>query len=304
MLRQKLGLSNPLSSYQIRKASSLLQPRKTSSLLQPRHPFFNPSTTRTMNRVSDLLARLRLQRAQRFYHSGYGYRDNGVMSSFYFLFAANAMVFGALNYAKYTKDWRLEKRLLGNTLLSPASVDSGRWWTIITSAFAHVDPFHFAFNMLSLYNFCSLCAFIPGMNGLHLFAVAGGSAVTGGLGFLYHRRTKIAAASRNDWQSKTRNYNSAALGASGAVMGVGALTACMIPNAPMQLMLIPITFPLWVFVAGYGVVDAYLLDSPTSGIAHAGHLGGLVFGAAYYLAFMRRSPMGVWRSVQRMISRR
>jgi len=83
------------------------------------------------------------------------------------------------------------------------------------------------------------------MNGLHLFAVAGGSAITGGMGFLYHCRRKVAEANRSDWQSKTRNYNSSALGASGAVMGVGALTACLMPNAPMQLMLIPITFPLW-----------------------------------------------------------
>ena len=297
MLRQRLGLSN---------SNPILQSRKASSLLKPRHPFFNPSTTRTMNRELDPISQFRLQRIQRFYHSrGYGHAgSNGVMSAFYFLFAANAMVFGAINYAKYTKDWRLEKKILGHTLLSPASFDSGRWWTVITSAFAHIDPMHFAFNMLSLYNFCSLCAFIPGMNGLHLFAVAGGSAITGGMGFLYHRRRKVAEANRSDWQSKTRNYNSSALGASGAVMGVGALTACLMPNAPMQLMLIPITFPLWVFVAGYGLIDSYFLDSPTSSIAHAGHLGGLVFGAAYYLAFMRRSPAGVWKSVERMIRRR
>ncbi|KAI4800408.1 hypothetical protein E4T44_11745 [Aureobasidium sp. EXF-8845] len=244
ILRQRLDLTNSIPT---------LQTRKASSLLKPRHPFFNPSTTRAMNRECDPITRTHLQRAQRFYHSG---------------------------------------------------VDSGRWWTIITSAFAHIDPVHFAFNMLSLYNFCSLCAFIPGMNGLHLFAVAGGSAVTGGLGFLYHRKRKVQEAGRGDWQTKTKNYNSAALGASGAVMGVGALTACMVPNAPMQLMLIPITFPLWIFVAGYGVVDSYFLDSPTSGIAHAGHLGGLVFGAAYYLAFLRKSPMGVWRNIQRMVSRK
>ena len=139
---------------------------------------------------------------------------------------------------------------------------------------------------------------------VYTWNVAGGSAITGGMGFLYHRRRKVAEANRSDWQSKTRNYNSSALGASGAVMGVGALTACLMPNAPMQLMLIPITFPLWVFVAGYGLIDSYFLDSPTSSIAHAGHLGGLVFGAAYYLAFMRRSPAGVWKSVERMIRRR
>lgn len=132
MLRQRLGLVNSIPT---------LQTRKASSLLKPRHPFFSPSTTRTMNRELDPITRTRLQFAQRFYNSGsYGSRSNGVMSAFYFLFAANAMVFGALNYAKYAKDWRLEKKLLNNTLLSPAAFDSGRWWTIITSAFAHIDP--------------------------------------------------------------------------------------------------------------------------------------------------------------------
>ncbi|KAI5272229.1 hypothetical protein E4T47_04406 [Aureobasidium subglaciale] len=300
LLRQRLGVANfnsilqtckASSLPQVHKASPLLRTTKASSLLQPRHSFFTPSTTRKMNNTLDPITSSRLQNLQRFYHSGSGYshyspRSNGVMSAFYFLFTANALVFGTLNYAKYTKDWKLEKKLLGHTLLSPASWDNGRWWTVLTSAFAHIDPVHFAFNMLSLYNFCR------------------GSAVMGGFGFLYHRKRKISESSPSDWQNKTRNYNSSALGASGAVMGIGALTACMVPNAPMQLMLIPITFPLWVFVAGYGLVDSYFLDSPNSGIAHAGHLGGLVFGTAYYLAFLRKSPMGVWRNVQRFFPRR
>lgn len=255
----------------------------------------------------DPLTRLRLQQAQRYYHSGYGPYGvpgkSGVMPAFYFLLATNTLVFGALNYAKYTKDWRLERKLLSNTLLSPAAVDSGRWWTVVTSAFAHIDPVHFAFNMLSLYNFSSLLAFVPGVNGVHLFAIAAGSAISGGLGFLYHRRTKVREAGR-DWQRSSQNYNSSALGASGAVMGVGAAAACLVPSARMQFMFIPISFPLWVSVVAYGVIDAYFLDSPTSPIAHAGHLGGLVFGAVYYLAALRKAPVGIWRDVSRLLSRR
>jgi membrane associated rhomboid family serine protease len=249
------------------------------------------------------ITQLRLYPLKRFYHSGYN-RSNGVMPAFYFLLGINTFVFGAMTYAKSTKDIRLERKLLHNTLLSPASWDQGRWWTLITSAFTHADPMHFAFNMLSMYNFCSLCAFIPGMSALHIFAIAGGSAITGGLGFLSHRRSKIAAAG-GDRQLAVRNYQTSALGASGAVMGIGAVTACLVPNAQMQLMFIPIAFPLWVFVAGYGLVDSYFLNSPTSGIAHAGHLGGLVFGAAYYVAMLRKSPVGVWSNMQRlMYSRR
>ena len=301
ILRHNLGPSRSL----IRHNQLLSISHKPFAFLQsPRHSFFTTSSPRLMDKDFDAFTRRRLQRASRSYHSSRGpdafSGRSGVMPAFWFLFGANALVFGAINYAKYTKDRRLEAKLLGHTLLSPASWDRGRWYTILTSAFAHIDPFHFGFNMLSLYNFCTLCAWVPGMNGLHIFAIAAGSAISGGLGFLWHRKNQIREAQGN-WQMAARNYNSSALGASGAVMGVGAVTACLIPKAPVQLMLIPISFPLWVFVAGYGLVDSFFLNSPTSSIAHAGHLGGLFFGTVYYLALLRKAPTGIWGSLSRYL---
>jgi membrane associated rhomboid family serine protease len=48
-----------------------------------------------------------------------------------------------------------------------------------------------------------------------------------------------------------------------------------------------IPLPLWATVAGYAVYDGYYLNDNNSRIGHAGHLGGLAFGIAYYLLRLR-----------------
>jgi membrane associated rhomboid family serine protease len=40
-------------------------------------------------------------------------------------------------------------------------------------------------------------------------------------------------------------------------------------------------------MAGYAIYDGYYLSSQTTSVAHAGHLGGTVFGILYYLAKLR-----------------
>jgi membrane associated rhomboid family serine protease len=44
---------------------------------------------------------------------------------------------------------------------------------------------------------------------------------------------------------------------------------------------------LWATVAGYAVYDGYYLNDNKSRVGHAGHLGGLAFGIAYYLLRLR-----------------
>lgn len=85
----------------------------------------------------------------------------------------------------------------------------------------------------------------------------------------------------------TKDLDSA-LGASGMVMGVGAVAACLAPTLPVQLMFIPIPMPLILLVASYAAVDSYFVNSTTSRIGHSAHLGGGVAGVAYYLLFLTR----------------
>ena len=130
-----------------------------------------------------------------------------------------------------------------------------------------------------------------------------GPAVSGAAGYLWHQRDKMRRSGRGN-QMMSAAYYQSALGASGVVMGVSAVATCLLPRAPIQLMLIPISFPLWVATIGYAVVDSYFLDSPTSRTAHAGHLGGLVFGTFYYFAFLRNAPIGIWRTMTGYLSSR
>ncbi len=81
-------------------------------------------------------------------------------------------------------------------------------------------------------------------------------------------------------------------------MGVGTAAACLLPFFPINIMFIPIGVPLWATMLLYVGVDTYFLRSTTSGIGHSAHLGGAVFGAVYYFAYLRRFG-GVWSMIKR-----
>ncbi len=69
------------------------------------------------------------------------------------------------------------------------------------------------------------------------------------------------------------------VGASGAIFGVLLAIGVLFPN--MQLMIFPLPIPIKAkfFVAGYAAVELFLaVSQPGSSIAHAAHLGGMIFG--------------------------
>lgn len=96
-------------------------------------------------------------------------------------------------------------------------------------------------------------------------------------GFLYNRYL-VARSTGLDY---TRG-----LGFSGALMGITSVAACLNPSARVALYgIVPV--PLWGLVAGYAFFDGYYVNDANSRVAHAGHLGGLAFGVAYYLLRLR-----------------
>ncbi|KAK4988612.1 hypothetical protein LTR50_003795 [Elasticomyces elasticus] len=215
------------------------------------------------------------------------------------LLATNAVVFAAWQYAQFTHNRRLRNFVEDNTLLSLPAWHAGKWWTLVTSAFAHHDLTHFAFNMVALYTFCRNLSSIPGFGGIRLLGLALGSGVAGSTFFLYQQSHKaptersplVASAVLDQFQRAPRQV--AALGASGIVCGVSAAAACILPSTKMLIFPLPVPIPLWLGVVGYAAVDAYYIDQRDARIAHAGHLGGLAFGLAYYLGFLTRFG-GVW----------
>lgn len=178
------------------------------------------------------------------------------------IIGANVAVFGAYHMgSSQTRQW-----LMDNFTISLRNWRAGRWWTIITSAFAHRDLPHIVGNMFSLYAFWGVLANAPTVGPIKLLVLATGSAISGSAAWMYHAGMDHPYAS--------------ALGASGMVMGIAGAAAMINPFALFQIFPIPIAIPLWVLIPGYWFYDSYYLNS-SGQIGHAAHLGGLAFGLLY-----------------------
>jgi len=69
------------------------------------------------------------------------------------------------------------------------------------------------------------------------------------------------------------------VGASGAVFGLLLAFGVLFPNTELMLLFPPIPIKAKYFVLAYGAIELYLsIKQPGSSIAHAAHLGGMLFG--------------------------
>ncbi len=76
--------------------------------------------------------------------------------------------------------------------------------------------------------------------------------------------------------------NTPTVGASGAVFGILLAFGMLFPNTQLMLLFPPIPIKAKYFVLAYGGIELYLaFAQPGSNIAHAAHLGGMLFG--YFL---------------------
>lgn len=160
-------------------------------------------------------------------------------------------------------------------LVSVESVFSLRIWTMLTSAFSHVDANHLIFNMLALYVFGRPVGEALGTRALLHLYVAGALVASVG-----HVVFGLLAGSPNP-----------ALGASGAVMCIAVVFAALYPRATLLLFFV-IPVPAAVAVLLYILIDmggaiGGLLGGVGTGIAHAAHLGGALYGLGYYLVVLR-----------------
>lgn len=156
----------------------------------------------------------------------------------------------------------------------------GQVWRVITSAFCHStrDLLHIVFNMLLLYSFGRTIESMLGSREFLWFYLAAAMASS----FAY-MGLDIATG-----------RNVSAIGASGAVMGVMMLFTWHFPR--VKLVLIPIEMR-WVMLV-YALYDLHpvlleLSGRPHhTGVAHAAHLGGLIFGLLYGKYQWRIAPSG------------
>jgi membrane associated rhomboid family serine protease len=163
--------------------------------------------------------------------------------------------------------------------LSPEkTILEGQLWRLITSAFCH-DRFgvwHILFNMLMLYWFGTRLERMFGPREFLLFylaAAACSSLAYVGLAFY-------------------TGSNSPAIGASGAVMGVMMLYVIYHPFETVLIFWV-MPVPLWALLGIYVLYDVHPVllqlagDHVFTGVAHAGHLGGLAFGFIYWRLGLR-----------------
>jgi membrane associated rhomboid family serine protease len=193
------------------------------------------------------------------------------------MFIYNSYVSGSLRTNPSSEAIAKQMWLNDNFIHSVRNMEEGRYYTIVTSAFMHSSLPHLAFNMLGLWGFGRTivsCFGTPSFLVLYF-----GSVVAGGLlqNYMWMRR---------------KQWNHGGLGASGGVLGVFAATACWMPYGTVGFLFVPM--PMWIGAAltvgiSVGGMQDPPLWMPTFG--HADHLGGMAFGALWWLIAMRRGRL-------------
>lgn len=237
-------------------------------------------------------------------YSSYGRPDppRPGMRAVWVLIGLNTAVFAFWQHAIHNKDRRLLNTLTRYTTCSWQNIQEGRYITLITSAFSHIDLGHFAFNMMAFFTFGNILSFIPGIGPFHIIAISIGGAIASSMSWLVHTRSRAPPQSVH-WNSYAQQVTRrAAQGASGIVMAAGAVATCLAPSIPMNLFFIPIPIPLWVITFAYAGLDMFYLNSESSRIGHAAHLGGSIFGIMYYMVYLRRYG-GLWAMLRRTLRR-
>jgi membrane associated rhomboid family serine protease len=178
--------------------------------------------------------------------------------------------------------------------LSPnKTVKEGQVWRLLTCAFLHdrYGIWHIVFNMLLLYWFGTRLERMYGSREFLLFYLA--AALSSSVAY-------VALALYT-------GSNTPAIGASGAVMGVMMLYVIFYPFERFMLFwFIPV--PLCVLLGFYVLFDLHPVllalagDKVFTGVANAGHLGGLLFGFLYWKFHLRlESVFGrTWKGARLM----
>ncbi|MCJ1465843.1 hypothetical protein MMC07_004462 [Pseudocyphellaria aurata] len=197
------------------------------------------------------------------------------------LWTTFALCLGVFGYQKWAEEQfrkhKNEKPMLfiaENFVLNLSNLRAGRWWTLITYSFTHFNGIHLVFNGVGLVNFGPVVVSYFGASGFVVCWV--GSALAAGAASLLWEKTR-----------KSGPTVTGAVGASGSLFGFLTMLAFHTPMAEVGMMYIPISFPIWssmAVTAGVSITALALSWFPHLG--HAGHLGGMTFGALYY--FLRR----------------
>ena len=167
-------------------------------------------------------------------------------------------------------------KIINLVALNPLIVLSGKnIWTFITSMFMHGNFTHLILNMISLFFIGSFVERLIGKKRFLYFYFGAGLFA----GILFVALTKFTGG----------NLNIAAVGASGAIFGLGGLLAVLTPKLPVLVFFI-IPMPMWMaMIALLGIlwILSWGVGLPIGNIAH---LGGLLIGVAYGFYLKQKYP--------------
>ena len=89
-----------------------------------------------------------------------------------------------------------------------------------------------------------------------------------------------------------QDMNALAVGASGALFGIGGLLAVLTPKLPIYIMFIPIAMPMWFGIAlSLGIM--WIFSVFGANIGNTAHLGGLIAGLVYGFYLRAKYPRKV-----------
>jgi membrane associated rhomboid family serine protease len=171
---------------------------------------------------------------------------------------------------------------------------------ILTHMFMHGGLFHLFFNMYALYIFGQVLENVWGPKRFFIYYIVCGlgAALTHEtvIAFQYYHLVQNISPDNmqiflNDGTNFLNNgdisyvqrlydlLHTPTVGASGAIFGVLLAFGVLFPNTQLMLLFPPIPIRAKYIVLIYGGLELYLaVTQPGSNIAHAAHLGGMLFG--------------------------
>jgi len=166
--------------------------------------------------------------------------------------------------------------------LNPELFFQGFVWTLLTSMFMHGGFTHLFVNMISMFFIGNFVERLIGKRRyLWFYLIAGLVAGLFFVGFAYLGQFVV------NGQNIFGGIDAFAVGASGALFGLGGLLAVLIPRLkvlvffiipmPMWLAMVVLMFGLWIFSATAGLP-----------IGNTAHFGGLVVGVIYGVYLRKR----------------
>ena len=187
------------------------------------------------------------------------------------LLIVNAVVFLVHSILDYYTRLRIGSFLA----LNPIDVIHGQIWQLLTFQFLHSDLWHLLLNSVVIYLFGRSLEDSLGLKRFlqlyFLSGVAGGLLqITVGLLFPSHFGVTV--------------------GASAGAFGLVAAFATLNPEQPLTALVaffIPVTMRAKFLLLFSGLIALYGILVPRDSIAHAAHLGGLIWGMAYVTWWIR-----------------